>query len=184
MDDPLAAILSALGRTSRRSRIARDVDIHILLYADRAGQAGSFVTDESGAVPTPIPVRNFTVAEAGIAEDGDTIFDQRNREWVLLSLKDGSIKPVPSIQPDEIPISWAEDKGHAFVESRDSLNMAVSIYKVDLSSGRRELWQLIKPSLTSFNMSVSTPAITPDGHWMVHAYRLNAGQQYISANLR
>jgi carotenoid cleavage dioxygenase-like enzyme len=69
-------------------------------------------------------------------------------------------------------------------KSRDSLNMAVSIYKIDLSSGSRELWQVIKPSLTSFNMSVSTPAITPDGHWMVHAYRLNAGQLYISTNLR
>jgi len=157
---------------------------HILLYADQSGQACSFVTDESGAVPKPIPVRDFTVDEAGIAADGDAIFHQRDRAWVLLSLKDGSTHPVPSIQPDEIPISWAEDRSHVFVESRDRLNMAVSIYKVDLSSGKRELWQVIKPSLTNFNVSVNRVAITPDGRRMVYAYRLNAGQLYISTNLR
>jgi eukaryotic-like serine/threonine-protein kinase len=140
---------------------------HILLYADQSGQARSFVTDDSGAVPKPIPVRDFTVAEAGIAADGDTIFDQRDRTWVLLSLKDGRTHPVTSIQPDEIPISWAEDRSHAFVASRDRLNMAVSIYKVDLSSGKRELWQVIKPSSTNFTVSVNRPAITPDGHWIV-----------------
>ena len=157
---------------------------HILLYADQSGQARSFVTDESGALPKPVPVRNFTVHEAGVAADGDTTFDKRDGGWVLLSLKDGGVKPVPSIQPDEIPISWTEDRGQAFVEGHDSLSMAILIYKVDLNSGRRELWQVIKSSLTNFNVAVNRTTITPDGRWMVHAYRLNAGQLYISNNLR
>ena len=157
---------------------------HILLYADQSGQPRTFVTDAGGSAPTPVPVQNFVTEEAGVAADGDTTFDQRNGEWVLLSLKDGSTKPVAAIRPDETPISWAEDSRHAFVEVPDSLNTSVSIYKVELNSGRRELWQVIRPSLTNFNIAVEKAAITPDGHWMVYAYRFNAGQLYRSTNLR
>jgi len=157
---------------------------HILLYADQSGQVRSFVTDESGSVPKPVAVRNFTVHDAGIAPDGDRTFDRQNGGWVLVSLKDGGIHPLPFIQPEETPIGWAEDRDHAFVEVHDNLNLGVSIYKVELNSGRRELWQVLKPSATSVNVSANKATITPDGHWMVYAYRLNAGQLYTSTNLR
>jgi eukaryotic-like serine/threonine-protein kinase len=155
----------------------------ILLYANQSGQPRVFVTDTSGATPKPVPVHEFNFQGAGPAPDQDTMFDRRDGAWVLVSLKDGSTKPVPSIHQDEVPIAWAEDSSHAFVEARDATNSNISIYKIDLNSGRREFWQTLKAN-ASGNIAVPMVAITPDGHWMAYAFRNTSGQLYSSTTLR
>ena len=153
----------------------------ILLYANQSRQPRVFVTDTSGATPITVAVQDFNIQGAGLAPDQDTIFDRRNGAWVLVSLKDGSTKPVPSIHADESPIAWTEDSNNAFIEARDATNSDISIYKIDLSSGRREFWQVLKANA---NIAVPMVAITPDGHWMAYAFRNNTGQLYSSTTLR
>lgn len=157
---------------------------HILLYGELSGQTRTFVTDDSGSTRKPVAIEAFMAEDAYVGPDGDSCFDQRDGRWVLVSLRDGITRPVPFIQPDETPIGWAGDTTHAFIEARDNLNTSVTIYKIDLKSGHRELWQVIKPSQTTFSVAAERVAITSDGRWMAYAYRFNAGQLYISTNLR
>ena len=77
-------------------------------------------------------------------------------------------KPVPGLQPDETPIAWASEPDHIF--NQVGTDAGLTIYKIDLNSGRRELWQRLQPKdpVGLRPMSSRPTAITPDGRWMVY----------------
>ncbi|WP_410964930.1 hypothetical protein, partial [Salmonella sp. SAL04286] len=61
----------------------------------------------------------------------------------------------------------------------------VSISKLDVETGKRELWQVIRPKEQVGLRPMADPtAITPDGRWMVFAYGTELGQLYRSDTLR
>ena len=101
---------------------------------------------------------------------------------VVHSISDGSSKPIPGIQDGEDPIGWADSK-HVFVQAK--IATGLNIYKIDLESGRRELWQTITPKDAVGLRPMVTPiAITADGRWMAFGYRTQLGQLYRSDTLR
>jgi Tol biopolymer transport system component len=61
----------------------------------------------------------------------------------------------------------------------------LNIYKIDVDSGQRELWQTITPKDATGLRPMNTPtAITPDGRWMAFGCRTQLGQLYRSDTLK
>jgi Tol biopolymer transport system component len=61
----------------------------------------------------------------------------------------------------------------------------LNIYKVDINSGQRELWQAITPKDAVGVRPMSLPsAITPDGRWIAFGSRTQLGQLYRSDTLK
>lgn len=90
--------------------------------------------------------------------------------------------PIDS-REEQFPIAWAGDAQHIFTQELNATS--ATIYKVDLGTGRSELWQTIKPKdqvgLRQMNNAV---AITPDGRWMAYQYGTQIGQLYVSDTLK
>jgi Tol biopolymer transport system component len=83
----------------------------------------------------------------------------------------------------EFPIGWASDSKHGFVQSQTATG--INIYKVDIESGARELWQTITPKDAVGLKPMTIPSsITPDGRWIAYMWRTQLGQLYSSDTLK
>jgi Tol biopolymer transport system component len=154
---------------------------HILMVASQSGQAEAvYLTDVNGSTPKQLsPGR---ISWGAIAPDGQSFIKYQNRNVVIVSISDGSSKPIPGIQDGDDPIGWADLK-HVFVQATTAAGL--NIYKIDLESGRRELWQTITPKdAVGLRPMVTPSAITADGRWMAFGYRTQLGQLYRSDTLK
>jgi len=155
---------------------------HILLEASQSGQArGLYITDVNGSAPKLMSPES-TYLE-GVSPDGHSLMVLHNGAWVIQSAEENSTKPVSGMQPGEFPIAWASDSKHVFTRIVSATGLTV--YKVDLDSGRRELWQVVEPKdQVGLRPMVSPMAITPDGRWIAFAYSTQLGQLYRSDTLK
>jgi hypothetical protein len=88
----------------------------------------------------------------------------------------------PGIQPEEFSIEWADPK-HGFVQATTANRL--NICKVDIDSGKRELWQTITPKdATGLRPMVIPTAVTRDGRWMAFGCRTQLGPLYRSDTLK
>lgn len=154
---------------------------HILLVASQAGQGtGFYVTDVNGSTP-----KRLAEAEgfSGVAPDGQRIFAFENGIWVVRPVQGGDTKPMRGVEGHENPIAWGADGQHVFVQATTATGL--TIYKVDVESGKRELWQTISPKDQVGLQPMAVPsAITPDGRWIAFNYRTHVEQLYRSDNLK
>ncbi len=154
----------------------------ILMIASQSGQGEAvYLTDVDGSTPKQLTPGD--TPWAGVAPDGQSFISTVDRNaFVVRSLSDGSSKPIPGIQTGEQPIGWADSK-HVFVQAATATGQ--NIYKVEIESGRRELWQAITPKDATGLRPMNAPiAITPDGRWMAFGWRTQLGQLYSSDNLK
>ena len=153
----------------------------ILMLASQSGQAEAlYLTDVDGS--TPKRLSPGSAPWGAVAPDEQSFISVQKGAVVVRSISDGSSKPIPGIQAEELPIGWADTK-HVFVQA--TIATGVRIYKVNIESGQRELWQTITPKDATGLRPMKTPtAITPDGQWMAFGCRTQLGQLYRSDTLK
>jgi Tol biopolymer transport system component len=155
----------------------------ILMDASQSGQPEAmYLTDVDGSRPKQLSPG--TAPPGSVTPDGNSFISYQNGALTLRSLSDGSSKPIAGIQVQagELPIRSA-DSNHVFVQITTATGL--NIYKVDIESGRRELWQTITPKdATGLRPMLTPTAITPDGRWMAYGCRTQLGQLYSSDTLK
>ncbi len=157
---------------------------HILMRASQGDHgSGVYLTDSDGSAPKFLGPRGEW---PGIAPDGDTYIPLVDGKSVLKSISQDTIKAIPQVNDldqEEFASAWASDAQHVFCQLATATG--VDIYKLDLTDGRRQLWQTIKPKdqigLTPMNAPV---AISPDGRWMAFTYTVQLTQLYRSDTLK
>jgi hypothetical protein len=150
---------------------------HILIRASQ----GLYITDADGSTPKLVTPDTFDLS--GVASDGHSLMVLHDATWVIQSTEEKSAKPVAGMQPGEFPIAWASDANHVFTRVLSAAGL--NIYKIDLDTGQRELWQVVKPKdQVGLRPMVSPMAVTPDGRWIAVAYSTQLGQLYRSDNLK
>jgi len=155
---------------------------HFILYANQPGQAPSlYLTDVNGAPPKLVgPDR---VPPSGVGPDGQSFFIHLNETWLLRSISSKDERSVAGIGADEFPVAWSADTKHVFVQH--SAPNEVSLYLLDIDSGRRELWQTVKPKdQVGLRPMVTPVSMTPDGRWIAFTYKTQLGQLYRSDTLK
>jgi eukaryotic-like serine/threonine-protein kinase len=155
---------------------------HILLFANPVTQPlGLYMTDRNGTPPKML-VRQFS-GWADIMPNGQDLLMLVDRTFVRRSLKDGSETKLRTLQPGEVPVDWAAEPNHLFTQI--SSPTEVHIDKIDLTSDRRETWQVFEPrDQEGAQLIVEQVSITPDGRWMVITYLHQFGEFYSSSTLR
>jgi Tol biopolymer transport system component len=154
----------------------------ILLAATEATQGSNmYVTDVSGTVPKLVH-KGFAYG-AKPAPDGQAVFFQKENDWFIISLADGKTKPIQGLKPGESPSAWAGDNRQVFTETRSSTGL--TIQKLDLDTGKKELWLEWKPKdLVGLAPWKSPASLTPDGRWIALTYGTHVGQLYSSDTLK
>ena len=156
----------------------------LLLVGRQSGQdLGLFITDRKGSPPKLLTaIADRVLPEASL--DGTSVLVASPQGFMgVFSIAANTTKPIPGLDPHESVVAFASDTQHVFTQL--STPTGLNVYKLDLDSGARELWQTITPKdQIGLRPMVADIAITPDGRWMSYAYRTQVSQLYRSDNLK
>jgi len=103
----------------------------------------------------------------------------------LCSIDGGESRPIAGLALRETPLRWSDDGRFLFVRgSGDNLTSVVQIYRLDASTGHRELWAEIMPSSLSGVQGTAQVLLSADGKSYVYGYGTQLSDLYLVEGLR
>jgi len=92
------------------------------------------------------------------------------QKLMLFPIEGGEPRPVPGVERFEAPVGWSEDQRFLYVFG-SPVELPGRIHRIDLVSGRRELWKEIMPRDPAAFGGFGNVTLTPDRQ--TYAYNLN-----------
>ena len=146
----------------------------------------TYVQDVAGGEPRPVTPEGMVGAL--LSPDGKWIaaFD-RYREYYLCPVEGGEPHAIEGfIEDDLYLLQWSSDGRSLFV--RGAGDLVLRIYKLDLASGRRELWKELRPPdpapLIGVALDPGQVRITPDGKYYVYTSWTQVAELFLAEGLR
>jgi WD40 repeat protein len=141
-----------------------------------------YVLDIESGKTRPITPEGIPVyAGIALSPDGKLVVspaaDGRNH---LYDVEGGPVRLVPGLSEDFFAIRWGADGRSLFVGTGGVEHLEV--YRLDLSSGRRELWKTFSVSARGSGVIDVIP--TPDGKSYVYGYTKFSGDLFVAEGLR
>lgn len=100
----------------------------------------------------------------------------------LYPVEGGEPRAIPGLEAGEMPIRFSADSRSLYVYRRGQL--PARVFRLDLSTGRRELWKEIGPSDPAGVFSITRVLLTPDGlSYAYNAPRL-LSELYVAEGLK
>ena len=94
---------------------------------------------------------------------------------------EGEPRPVLGAEPGDRPVQWSGDGGSIFVLRPGRVEAAID--RIELSSGTRSLWQLLRPADPAGIMDIHPINMTRDGSRYAYSYRRFMSDLYIVKGL-
>ena len=159
-----------------------------ILFAGSEPSRGSrlYVQDLAGGPPraiTPEGVSATANFSNTISPDGQAVVGSTDVESKIYPVAGGEPRPIPGLEPDEIPICWGADGRSLYVGS-DFGVMPVKVHRLDLSSGRRELWKELAPPDLAGVPRLTAIGLTPDARSYVYVYISRLTNLYLVEGLK
>ncbi len=86
------------------------------------------------------------------------------------------VRPAPLLEGDA-PIEWAQDGRHIFIAHET--DEGATIFRVDVITGRRDVWKQIRPADPAGVRSVSRFYVTPSGNAYAYSLGRNLSALYV-----
>jgi hypothetical protein len=133
--------------------------------ADRPDR--TYVQDISGGTPRPVTPEG--VFALGVSPDGNfMVGPDPNGRMALFPVDGGATRAVAGLEPGQLFVQWGEDERFLYV--RDD-GWPTSVYKVDLSTGKKALVLRLMPADPSGLVNVQTVVLSRDGQSYAYNYR-------------
>jgi tRNA A-37 threonylcarbamoyl transferase component Bud32/Tol biopolymer transport system component len=154
----------------------------ILFWADEGSQGpGSYYTDRTGA--TPKLVSKYEWQWPLVSPDGQSTIVVNEGKPELLTIGESTPKAIPGVGADDFVMAWSADPRYVYTQTASLAERRID--RLDLGTGKREVWQVWKAKDPVGSVPASTPAaITPDGSRMVFTQRKQLSTLYRSETLR
>ena len=114
--------------------------------------------------------------------DGKFVFGSSDSVALYPVDGQGAPRPVPGIHPDETIFSVSHEGRSALVGVLSSYS--ADVMRVDLASGRRELFKKIGPSDPAAGVALYQAVFTPDGKYYAYSFGNELSQLYLVEGLR
>jgi hypothetical protein len=134
------------------------------------------VTPEGVAAEYPIPSPDGKWVAAGA--------DWRRAPYALYPLDGGEPRSIAGLEKGEEPLRFDGDGTHLFLrtDARDQPSLRVA--RLDLRTGRKEVWKEIRPADASGIPSIGPFYLTPDGSNYVYSHERTLSTLYLVEGLR
>jgi len=158
-----------------------------LLVESRPSEGSSrvYVVSVDGDKPRPIAPAGFRMTPFGnpVSPGADRVaLVDRNEMSYLVSTDGGAPALIAGLEPGEFPIQWSGDGRYLYVQRGGGL--PARIWRVELATGRRELFREISPADPNGVFSVEHIFVTPDGRGVAYSYRHNLSDLYLMSGLK
>jgi serine/threonine protein kinase len=117
-----------------------------------------------------------------ISPDGRyVVSDTLDGSFALYPMEGGVPQPLPSIQRTERPTQWTPDGRALYVFDRNQIDCEV--HRIDIATGKRDLWLTVTPQARSGADGVNSLCITPDGSTYAASYIQLLSTLYVARGL-
>jgi hypothetical protein len=118
-----------------------------------------------------------------VSPDGKSIAARgTDRRIAIYPAEPGEPRVVPDLEPENVPLGWTADGASIFVYRPSAPPLRVE--KVDVKTGRRTLWEELRPSDPSGVEQVGPIQIAPNEASYVYSYRRALDELYLATGLR
>jgi hypothetical protein len=91
-------------------------------------------------------------------------------------------RPTVGIEAGESVVNWSADGRSLFLRQNEGLT-AVKINRLDLASGRQELWKELKPA-DPVGVQIYNVVVTPDGNAYAYSFQRDISTLYLAEGLK
>jgi Tol biopolymer transport system component len=142
-----------------------------LVFLGRTGQ-GSFrvyVQDLGGGTPRAISPEGMVAARMAASPDGRFVATLGpDRRLTAYPVDGGASRPLAGAEVGERAIVWSADGTSIYVyRSRQTPGR---VFKIDVATGKRELWKTIAPADRAGLVGVDNIVMTPDARAYAYSY--------------
>jgi len=115
-----------------------------------------------------------------LSPDGNSVLAKtKNSPPMIFPVNGGKAIPANGLLPEDFPIQWHNAGNSVFVWDR---SFPAKVYKVDLITGKRELWKEMSPADRN-GVLYGRIFMTPDGMHYIYRYRRNINRLYLAKGL-
>ncbi len=131
------------------------------------GSLRLYLQDLDGGEPRAISPEGMPPGRLAVSPDGRFV-TARAPDWkiAIYPVDGGSPQPLAGVEARENPILWSGSSLYVF-RSREA---PAPVFKVDVATGRRELWKTIAPADRSGLVSIDNIVLTPDVRSYAYSY--------------
>ena len=144
-----------------------------------------YLQDLDGGKPRPIGPEGVTAALPGFAVSADgklVAAVGHDHKGLLVPVDGGAPRPIPGLLEGEFPLRFSPDGRSIYVWKRG--DVPARIMRVDLESGRRELWKDLLPADPAGVERISNVLVTPDGKGYAYCYARLLSDLFVVEGLR
>jgi tRNA A-37 threonylcarbamoyl transferase component Bud32/Tol biopolymer transport system component len=130
-----------------------------------------FVQEIDGGKPRPVTPEGISTALPGFAVSPDGKFIAAvgpEQKGAVFPVDGGEARPIPGLLPGEFPLRYTADGRSIYVWKRGDLPARIS--RLDLESGKREVWKDLLPADPAGVERISNVLVTPDGKGYAYCY--------------
>ncbi len=155
----------------------------LITAVDSNGADRLYVLDGPDGKPRAISPPGYRAFARGISPDSRVVSVQGpDRRRYFYPIAGGEPASIPGLVSGEDPTGWMGDGRAVFAFDRGKLPGRV--YKLELSTGRRELFRELVPLDPAGIDLLSPPALTPDGKAYVYSYNRILSDLYLAEGIR
>jgi hypothetical protein len=135
---------------------------------------------DGSAPPRAISPEGSSILFA-IAPDSKRLLTITADDRLVLVPFEGDPQPVPAAEPGDRPVQWSADGESIFVVKPGRVEAAID--RIELSSGTRSRWQLLRPADPAGIMDIHPINMTRDGAHYAYSYRRFMSDLYVVEGL-
>ena len=145
----------------------------------------TWIQDVDGGKARPVTPEG--VVGTALSPDGRLVAARGADQKVALYPVDGGpARPVNGFEPNDLPLAWSSDQKSIYVGSGSASlqTLTARVYRVEIATGRREIWKEFSlPDPTGVS-GISARAITPDGKNFVFSFGQRFSDLYLVEGLK
>ncbi|HLW78254.1 MAG TPA: hypothetical protein VKU44_01530, partial [Terriglobia bacterium] len=145
----------------------------VRLYVQSVTEGKPQAISPEGINPVALAISPDSQVVAGIGPD---------QKGYLYPVAGGDPRPIPGFAASEEPINWSSDGRSLFVYQPGEL--PARVYRLDVSTGRRELWKQLMPSDPAGVGLIDPILMTSDGKTFVYGYHRALSDLYLVEGLK
>jgi len=142
-----------------------------------------YVQDIDGGTARAISPEGVNSSQFAISPDGKQVaMIGPDQKTALLSVESSETHPIPGTDVGDAPIKWAGDGRSLFLYHLGEV--PAQVFKLDLATGRKQLWKQLVPPDVSGVTDISAILITPDGNNYVYEYGRTLSDLYLVNDIK